>query len=217
MILGDMMVAGTPPAKLLKALAVIADSLHDEFGRHRLTAPDKTKESCVLASAAVREFLFRIGFVDVEIRPCFCFLRACRGDDELHSMGIGDDELTPVRDPQRPGYWRGHMVAVVPSAGYLIDTTLYRAATRPAFAGLPGMFAVPLLDPADVADARIRNLPPLAFEQMKRPNDETETIDMFWLDQPQNRSWKDGPDYRRRDWRVAVARRLVQQFGQWDG
>lgn len=216
MMLPDMMVSGTPPAKLAKALAVIADALHAEFEATRQIAPDKSKESCVLSSATVREFLFRIGFRDVEVRPCFAFMRAFRGDTELHSMGIGQDGIDGERDPHRPGYWRGHMVAVVPSAGYLIDTTLFRAATRPAFAGLPGMFAVPLLDlPPDVGEVRIRNLRPLAFEKMQRPDDESVTLDLFWLDQPENRSWKAGPDYQRRDWRLRVAARLVERFGNW--
>jgi hypothetical protein len=58
MQLGDMIVSGEFPPKLVKALAVIANTLHPAFDRQPwLGAPGWSKRSCVLASLACRGFL----------------------------------------------------------------------------------------------------------------------------------------------------------------
>src|SRR5688572_10816402 len=76
MQLGDMEVGGQPPAKLVKALATIASGLHPAFDALPWIAPGKSKNSCVLTSLAIREFLFRIGYGDARVVPCLATVRA---------------------------------------------------------------------------------------------------------------------------------------------
>ena len=62
MQLGDMQVIGSPPAKLAKALAVIADTPHPAFAHDPRITPGIWKESCVLCShsmTAIRQRLTR--------------------------------------------------------------------------------------------------------------------------------------------------------------
>ena len=53
MQLGEMQVIGSPPAKLAKALAVIADTLHPAFAHDPRITPGISKESCVLCSQSM--------------------------------------------------------------------------------------------------------------------------------------------------------------------
>ena len=53
MQLGEMQVIGSPPAKLGKALAVIADTLHPAFAHDPRITPGISKESCVLCSQSM--------------------------------------------------------------------------------------------------------------------------------------------------------------------
>jgi hypothetical protein len=139
MTIGDLKVVGRPSGKLMKALAVIATVLHQEYARQgALQHADMSKESCVLSSLTVREFLVAIGFTRAEIRPVCVKLWAMRGGNVLHALGIG------VPGPEdKPGRWNGHMVVSIPEEGWIIDTTMYPC-DRQVWAGLwPGMIALP--------------------------------------------------------------------------
>lgn len=204
---GDMLVAGSPPPKLLKALAAIASGLHEAFDADPRIVPGISRQSCVLCSLAIRDFLFRIGFRDAEAVPVAVAIRAFRDGKEIHSLGIG---ATDMRQATRiPGRWDGHMVAVLPSAGWLVDATLYPA-RREAWRGLPGMAAVPLLKDAV---ARPFGLVPVAGLAGTFGEGDAD-VEVLWLEHRANRSWKDGPDASRRRREAAVAA-LAARFGAW--
>jgi hypothetical protein len=203
--LGDMTVVGEPPAKLLKALAVIADRLHPGFDLYSDCAPGKSKESCVLCSLTVRDFLHLVGFEDARVRPVAVVLWADENGVRLHSAGIG----TPEDKREVPAdRWIGHLV--VTCRGFIIDTTLYQV-QRPAWPELTGMIALPI---APLEPQRIYDLPLLAgiaADDEKRGYQ----FSIGWLDNPTNRVWLRGPDGRDRNRRVPVVQRLVDRFGQW--
>src|SRR5436190_5914768 len=133
---GDLSVMSRemPPAKLLKALAVIADRLHPVLAKGGF----RTHDSCVLLSLAVRDFLQAIDFTDAVATPVTVVVREFKpGGEQGHSLGIG----VPGDRAVAPERWAGHMVVTLPKCGWLIDTTLYQAA-RPQWPELPGMVAV---------------------------------------------------------------------------
>lgn len=217
MMLGDLCLVGEPPAKLAKALAVIADGLHRAVDDEPGMKPGVSRESCVLCSAIVREFLFRIGFRDVEVLPVFFALRARRGDEELHSLGIGHPDSQQRKD--RANRWDGHLVVVAPSAGYLIDTTLFQA-RRPIWPALPGMMAVPIV--GDDFEHPPREERPFggmtvaAGAGLTLPDSDIE-VSALWFHQPNNRGFVNGKDYQRKARRSRIADTLVQRFrlDQW--
>lgn len=207
-MVGDMSVMGRPSMRLLKALAAISGVMHQEFAqRDGGSYGEFSKGSCVMSSLTAREFLHDIGYTRSEVRPVMAVMRAHRGDAELHSLGIG---VTDQPDVARPGRWIGHMVVVVPEEGWLIDTTLYEAASRPVWAGaIGGMAAVPLMSERHYA----RNLPVLARFAVRNGD---VTFDCLWLDNPTNKGWR-GPDAQRRHWRTPVVRKMVDAYFQNEG
>ncbi|RWQ38634.1 MAG: hypothetical protein E5Y88_13570 [Mesorhizobium sp.] len=215
MMLADMLVHGEPPTKFLKALAVIADRLHPLYDAEPWIAPGKSKESCVLSSLAVRDFLWKIGFKDAEVRPVVMVMQALDGDGkQIHSLRCGDPDMEVVRRQLVPGGgWPGHMVVAVPSIGYMIDATLYQA-RRTQWENLPGMVANVIYGDADVQD-RIFGLPLLGG--MEERQDDGSTFECAWLDQPVNRLWREAGDASQRDHRANVVKQLVAAFGRWTG
>lgn len=215
--LGDMMVVGMPDAKLVKALAVIADGLHQFYAMVPWMKPNHSKVSCILASLTVRDFLFRIGITDAEVAPCMFAIRARQGEVELHTLGIGDPDWREARTEAAKGKkaagWKGHLVVKLPRHNYLIDTTLFQA-KRQHWSDLPGMMAVPLqlADP----DMRFYGMPPISG--MILDDDETgTTLDILWLDQRRNKFWRTAPDGKDKRRRQAVISALVDKFGKWEG
>lgn len=204
MQLGDMLVSGAPRPKLLKALAVVAEYLHPLYNQEPRIIKDISKESCVLCSLTVRDFLFKIGFPDAEVRPVFFAVRAYKGTEELHSLGIGNPDLRVQGDPER---WQGHMVVHLPSDGFVIDTTLYQA-MRPHWEQLPQMMATPL--------NKIHKGWGLDSLASVHAVQDDYSLIVQWFDQPRNKSWKKAPDALKRR-REAVVRALVDRFGKWDG
>jgi len=75
MMLGDLVVVEPGSAKFTKALAAIASALHPAFDA-LLPVPGKSKESCVLCSVTVRDFLWRVGFKDARVTTCYLALVA---------------------------------------------------------------------------------------------------------------------------------------------
>jgi hypothetical protein len=192
-----------PPAKLLKGLAVIAKHLHPEFGRNARLVPGISRRSCVLASLAVQDFLQEIG-IRTEVRPCAFVVQAAEGDKVLHSLGMGkpfDPRATTHKD------WVGHMVAT--AEGFLIDTTLYPVADRPAWRHhLPPMLAVQMNGGTTLWD-----LPRMASLGV----DEGDYwLGVAWLDNGPDASWRQGGDARDVTRREKVVRRLVRRFGAWE-
>ena len=204
---GDLAMLGDPPPKLAKALAAIADQLHPTFARQPwIMHVNKSKESCVLCSLAVRDFLVSIGFIAAQVRSVATAMRAMRGDVQVHSLGIGMPE--GVLD-KRQGYWNGHMVVHVD--GYLIDTTLYRAA-RPQWPGLAGMVAIPANPPyADL----VYGLKPLAGAAFTLADESR--FEIVYLDTPGNMTWKMGSDARHEGRRKDAVLAMRERFGEWRG
>jgi len=215
--LGDMLIVGKPPAKFIKALAVIADRLHAEYDRQPWIARSgKSKESCVLASLTVRNFLCRIDF-NAEVRPVYAVLQANQFGEVLHSAGIGAPDDTRVIH----GHWTGHMVVSVPiepGRCYLIDTTLYPV-RRDAWDHLPGMVAVPTDDGPAIArrfgnTAVFHGLEPLAG--FGSEDGAGYTFQAIYLDNPKNKTWRQGPDAHKSLERRVVVESMVECFGTWE-
>jgi len=206
--LGDMMAFGDPPAKMWKALAVIAADLHPTFKAMPNLKPDISRESCVLCSLTVRDFLHRIGFKTAFVAPVVVIVRAVEHGKELHSAGIGVPGT-----PTRARRWNGHLVVIVPDLeNYLIDTTLYQI-NRPQWRDLPGMLATPL-DRTCGKPGKIWGLDVLGGMFMTDAARPSYEFIITWLANPSNAAWKNGPDASRNLRRAAV-NRLVHEFGPW--
>jgi hypothetical protein len=207
MLLGDMLVVGKPPAKFVRALAAVASALHPAFDAV-LPKPGKSKESCVLCSLAVRDFLWKIGFKDARMTTVYLVLQATdAAGDEIHSAGCGDHNgPVPILGPppvEERGRWNGHVVVEVPSAGYVIDTTLFHM-KRPAWPELPGMAVVPIehgVQPSYGLDH---------LAGIKSTRDDGSALRAWWLRQP-NSSWRTAPDTER-SLRAPVIKMLVQRL-----
>jgi hypothetical protein len=204
--LGDMTVIGKPPAKLAKALAVIADTLHPSFNANPRIKPDWSKRSCVMCSLTVREFLTAIGFADATVMPVRAILWARLNGKDVHSLGIG---LPPTTHKIARGDWAGHMI--VTAAGYLIDTTLYQA-VRPQWLDLTGMAALPL---AEDRTRKVMEMPLVAGAVLLDSESPGYEFNIAWGACP-NPSWRNGPDARDRDRRVPSVQAMMARFGKWD-
>ena len=139
-----------------------------------------------LCSLTARDFLRRVGFRDAVVAPVYFTISASRSGEEIHSLGVGDHVAAGQADlPLYGNGWNCHLVVTV--GGRLVDTTLYQV-QRPQWPGLPGMVAVrlagrqhkPMFGHAPIAGARAM--------------DGRALVEMLWLDQPDNRSWRHGPD-----------------------
>lgn len=202
--LGDLEMIGDPPPKLVKALAVIADVLHPTFARQRwIEHAAKSKESCVLCSLAVRDFLIAIGCITAQVRPVAVVMRALRGGETLHSLGCG---VTQGALDKRSGYWNGHMIVAVD--GWVIDTTLYRMA-RAQWPDLAGMLAMPIAPPYDDL---VYGLRPLTGVGLPMANDTL--FEILYLDAGANTSWQQGGDAREPWRRQAAVAAMRQKFGE---
>jgi hypothetical protein len=206
--LGDMVVLGSMPAKLLKALAVIADTLHPAFALQPWIADaDKSKESCVLCSLTVHEFLIGLGFADALVRPVVTIMRATRNGQEVHSLGIGVPGV-----PHDDGRWNGHAVVCIPSASALFDTTLY-GANRPQWPDLPGMLAMNTT--GYTRRDKVWGLDVVVGAEIRDRTDPDYLYQLVYLDNPKNNAWRSGPDARDRWKRAAVVAALRERFGTW--
>jgi len=208
--LGDMQIVARvdndslPPPRLLKCLAVIAERLHPEFSRpiYEHGHPDKSKESCILSSLTVRDFLRASGFPRARVQPIQVMMEARKDEKILHALGIGHPEATG------PG-WTGHLVAI--TNRWIVDTTLYQA-IRPAWPHLPGMMCVPI----EPGARRIHGYKVLAALLLEE-GDYSNTV--VWCDDPRNTGWAKAPDSQPAR-RAPVVKHLIEtlkQQGEDDG
>jgi hypothetical protein len=205
MMLGDLYVIEPyPPAKMLKALAVIADTLHPAFDMRPDIKPFYSRRGCVISSLTVRDFLLRIGF-DAIARPVATVIWAEREGKLMHSLAIG----APHDKRGIEGNWKGHMVVTVETdvGEFLIDTTLYPV-RRPQWRDLPGMIALPL------SSERVRSLIWWRLEMIASASYGDDVL-IGWFDNPRNKSWAYGPDGRDPFRRAPVTAALVEKFGVW--
>lgn len=205
MRLGDMAVHGRWPGKMLKALAVIADTMHQTYDQQPEAKPGWSKQTCVFTTMCIRDFLVAIGYGDATGHPVTVLMHARRGDAVLHSLGIG---VPGERD--LPDKFNGHLVCLVPSLSLMIDATLYQA-QRPQWGGvLPGMMVSDYFMGSDRRDP-MYGLMPINAASVVLPD---RTFDIMWLDRPDIR-WKRDKDFRRNARRRAVTAAMVEKFGVW--
>lgn len=204
MIIGDLLISdlkGQPPLKLMKAMAIIAEYLHPSFDEYY--EDGVSRDSCILVSSVVREFLFRIGFTDAEARSVFFWIEARHHDEPLHQLIIGKPG-----EPDRNGKWNGHMVALLPKTGWLLDCTLYQA-RRGHWEFIPGMMAAPVFDIGKTPSGR--NI--VTAFVWKNGDDEVQGT---WIDTPENKRWRTAPDIKRggtrERHRKLVVERLIYHF-----
>jgi hypothetical protein len=198
--LPQLTIFGTPDDRFVAAMKLVSSHLHQLY---RPIFGEISKNSCVLASLTVRDFLFRAGFRDVELRPVRVLMRATRDDKELNSVGVGFSH----GGNSATGRWEGHMAVYSPSLDMLIDTTLFQA-QRDQWKFLPGMIAVPLR-PA-VGQQKIFDLDPITGLNIDIPEDNY-SFESVWLDDPKNHSWKDAPDRSKRR-REGVVNAMLDAF-----
>jgi hypothetical protein len=132
-------------------------------------------------------------------------MRAERDGKELHSLGIG---LPAMAD--RPDKFNGHAVVVVPSAGVLIDPTLYQAIREKWQGAVSGMMAVALQTDSPYL---VRGLKQIGGSQMYAVDDPTE-FEIGWGDRPdinikRQADFRDPASIRRRR---RVTKALVEAF-----
>jgi hypothetical protein len=213
-----------PPAKLIKALAVIADRLHSSWDA--IIPKNKSKESCVLCSLTVRDFLRTIG-IAARVEPVVFLAIAKRDGKILHSTAVGmpsesaptnlimtpNDALSGPTTFVKPGQWNGHLVTIVRDSGWLIDVTLYQA-QRPAWPQLPGMIAISL--DRDKDRIEWRGMPVLAAIHTHDPDDGNYRFDAGWFLNAGNKSWRSGPDCRNTTLRAPIIGKLIERFGGWE-
>lgn len=177
--------AEAPRLALVKALSVIALSMHDLFSRQDFVArPDTSRHSCILSSLAARDFLRQAGYEDAAVAPVCVLMEARRSGRTLHSLSIGEPGAE-----SSPFSWNGHLVTVLPRVGLLLDTTLYQA-IRPAWDGLPGMMAV---NAGRKSRKRISGLRAIGGASFTVEED-AYRFDMLWLSNPVNVEWQSAPD-----------------------
>lgn len=88
----DLMLLGRepPPRKLARAFDTIAKDLHLAFETLDWIEPGISRESCVLCSLAVRDFLRMIGFASANVAPVMMTIRAFdAAGNQVHSLGLG--------------------------------------------------------------------------------------------------------------------------------
>ncbi|MBR0753533.1 hypothetical protein JQ604_15195 [Bradyrhizobium jicamae] len=203
---GDMGVMAHPPAKMLKALAVIATRAHPAYDECSGVAAGASRDKCLFMSLAVRDFLVEIGFADATARSCFLYIAAndLQGK-ELWSVGLGAPGQYPI-----PEKFNGHAVCTVPSLKLLIDTTVYQA-VRPQWAGaVSGMAAIKYHQPWP--HQLIHGCPSIAGCEAVLPD---RRVMLLWLDRPEI-NWKRQIDFRQKnDRRRYVTKALREAFGSW--
>jgi len=202
--IGDLIVFGDFPSRLVKALGVIADALHPAFDCQSWTRPGWSKRSCVLASLTCRDFLRALGYDDAKAYACALVMRGVdAAGRELHSLGIGD---LPGQPQPPDGFWIGHMVVVVPSARLMLDTTLYTA-MRPHWPMLSGMIATTMGTPARSITTFGKH--PFAAAELFDPAS-GHYLGIIWLDDHHNKTWRRGPDAVE-NWRRSAALATLQE------
>lgn len=188
-----------PPPRLLKGLCVLAAHLHPFFDEEPWMLPDFTKQSCVLASLAARDFLRKIG-CRAEVASVYLTIVVRNLDGSTgHSLGVGDHKALGLAGGSwdETLKWSGHLV--VSCDGWLFDPTLYQC-QRPAWPKLPGMIALQTAsDEMWLAGLQLEG-PPL-----------TRGIEVIWRDQSANKGWRVGADCAKSR-RVKTVAKLVDAF-----
>ncbi|KQV68041.1 hypothetical protein [Rhizobium sp. Root1220] len=207
MKLGDLTVGGEPPVKLRKALAVIGTHLHPTFDR--VFGRGVSLGSCVLVSVVLRDYFYRLGFTDAEVRSVFFYINRRRGKETVHSLGIGKPGQKDV-----PGHWGGHLILALPKEGWIVDATLYQAQRAQWENRLPGMIAMPMLGTEMPDGTRT-----VAGFGVILHHEEEDVIHARWLDNAGNNRWRTALEAKRggkhERSRRLVSDALIEHFRKW--
>lgn len=198
-----MLICGQTDGRLKIALKTIALYLHPLWSFDHFEGSEISKQSCVLCSLTVRDFLFQCGFKDVKVTTVFVVMQALQNGEAIYSLGIGK----PDEKPNGPGRWPGHMVTEIPSLGVIIDTTLYQA-MRPHWPDLSGMICTPTNRNGTLFDHPIMG-------GISTGEDNGYRFSIWWLEIAGNDGWKGTPDaerHRRR--RKQVVEKLQAHFNR---
>ncbi len=208
MKLGDLTVYGEPPAKLRQALAVVGAHLRPTISR--FFEGGNSLGSCVLVSLVLRDYFYRLGFTDAEVRSVIFQINRRKREELVHSVGIG-----AVGQKDLPGHWGGHMILVLPKAGWMVDATLYQA-KRDHWEDLPGMIATPTFDFTTTEGNQ-----PMAGFATVADDDKEDVVRALWFDNSANNRWRNTPAARRggrlERHRRLVSEALIEHFGKWRG
>ena len=204
--LGDLTVMADPPAKMWKALAVIAARLHPAYDECSGFPHGTSFDKCLFLTMVVRDFLVGIGFTDARALGCALFIIAHdRAGETIWSVGCGAPGARNI-----PGRFNGHAVCVVPSIRLLIDPTVYQA-IRPQWAGaVTGMAAIGYHEPW--SSQMLYGRPAIAGAEMQLAD---RSVMIAWADRPELR-FKHEADYRdRTERRRYIGAALRRTFGMW--
>lgn len=200
---GDLWVTDRPPPKLETALSVISMFLHQTFEAEQRIDSGLSKTSCILMAATVRDFLYRVGFRDAQMRSVVFWIEAIRDDKVIKQLGVGNPE-----GPQhREDAFDGHMVVV--TEGWLIDPTMFHATPRPEWPNFPTMMASALYSGDPPLDWF--GLPILVGRAIPE-NEVGNMVRWAWLDQPTNDDWKRAGDFTKKYKRERVTDLMVKVF-----
>lgn len=132
--LGEMVVVGTIPARLVAPLEFLGNNLHstldDGKGRHA----GWSRVACIATSLIVRDFLTAL-HIRADVRSVAAYAFATLNGTKYPERALGAPS-----DRIEPNQWQGHIVVV--AEGVLIDTTL-RGLDTPGVSSLPRMIALP--------------------------------------------------------------------------
>lgn len=200
---GDLWVTDHPPERLALAIEIIGLYLHQAYAAERRIGEGLSQKSCILMAATVRDFLYRVGFRDAQVRPVVFFIEAIRNDEVIKQLGIGN----PEGPQKREDAFDGHMI--VTAEGWLIDPTLFHATPREQWPTFPTMMAQPLFkgDPA----IEWFGLPVLTGGAVPE-NDQGNLVRWAWLDQPINTDYLTSGDWRKKFKRERVTDLMVRIF-----
>jgi hypothetical protein len=213
---GDLWASHRPDQRMADALAVIATFLHPLFdtgwtnAKHYMP-PGKSKDSCILCSITVRDFLYRVGFRDASVRSVEYHMAehgepgsGVNGPEQRavsRTLDIGADDNTEVR----PDRWNGHLVVIV--EGWLIDTTLYQATPRPEWPNFPPMWATKLRDDLPLAGGK------RVLAEGFHMYEDKHVLHWMWLDRPdKDHGFRTAPDFVQKWRRERVVDALVKAF-----
>ncbi len=203
--IADMLILPSANERFQAALSVVAKHLHSTWAFDHFEGGEISKQSCVLASLTVKDFLFKCGFHDAKVTPVFTIMIARLHGKQIHSLGIGK----PDEKPLSKGSWPGHMVVEIPSQNVIVDTTLYPA-MRPHWPALPGMICTTIN-----GDGSIMYDYPILTGIGLSKDESGYDFSVWWLRTEHNTSWKKAPDainLRRR--RKQVVEKLFHHFKQ---
>lgn len=199
---GEMQVFGTPPEPLRGPLAVIGRHLHSLYDRQPGVTPGASRSGCIFSALTVRDFLHKTGFADATVASVIAVLIEAKNNEPVYKTALG---LPPNHGLKIKGKWFGHLVTVIPSAGYLIDATLFHAPLKPKWRGPRGVIALPLA----TGDAG-RYLDRDIISGVRQDLPDGTSFHLMWLDNAANNTWLKVDDANSSRRRQAVANAMCE-------